>query len=201
MKWVLNVAIILVIAVLGIGCYQYKPDDYDMTSAKKFYETPHKLRKMFVKDQEITVKEPSGGFFLFVGVLGGNYKEGSEVKYSVTHVRFAWEIKDNLYIITTLPVEKARIQLAKSIEIPTAQFFINRYEIDRYLDELTEHGRGKNSDRNNKEKLRQYKNEVLDNFSNPEKMIAHYLDYVVFNVKDGDWSSNINLPTNSNFSN
>ena len=71
-----------------------------LNKSSSFYKAPHELRKIFVRDEEISVKKPgsghlSGGFFLFLGGISGSYEEGTETKHSITRVRFAWEIKDN----------------------------------------------------------------------------------------------------------
>ena len=178
-----------------VGCSRYDKNPLD--EAKGFYETPHQLRKMFVQDQEVTVREPgraslSGGFFLFIGEVSGKYKEGTTTKYQVTHVRFAWEIKDNTYIITTLPLEKVRIKLVGKAEVPTVSFFLDEFKVNEKFENLQY-----SSDTYETVKLRVEDNlsRILRNYYNPHEALAQYLDYAVFTVGDGDWPKNINLPT------
>lgn len=161
-------------------------------AVKRFYETPHQLRKIFVKDEEITKKEPgeghfSGGFFLLLGGASGSYKEGAETKYAVTNIRFAWEIKDSTYIITTLPIEKIRIKLVEEIETPNVSFFLNKFEIDKVFNE-THNSEG-----------RVNLNRILKNYYDPLEAFSKYLAYAVFTVKSKDWPKNINLPVNQNY--
>jgi hypothetical protein len=165
---------------------------------RKFYQSPHRLRKMFVKDEEVTVKEPgrgylSGGFFLFLGGLSGEYKEGSETKHVVTQVRFAWEIKDNTYIITTLPLEQIRIKVVDQIEVPTVSFFLSRYWEYMLIKEYE-------SRWYSIEEFEERFGGYLENYHNPHPTFSKYLVYAIITVKNEDWPKNINLPVNRDFS-
>lgn len=181
------------------GCGQDNRGKLLLDEVKGFYEDPHEIRKMFVKDEEMTIKEPgrghfSGGFFLFMGGVSGDYKEGTEIKQVVNNVRFAWEIKDKTYSITTLPLEKIRIKLVEKGE-PTVSFFLNAFTINEcfrvgnyvfpiYKDQEESSGVGR----------------ILRNYYNPSETFTRYLEYAVFTVKSEDWPVNINLPVNQDYS-
>src|SRR3989344_3634937 len=131
--------VLTILALVGlVGCSRY--DKNPLVEVKGFYETPHQLRKMFVEEKEVIVRKPSrdnlsGGFFLFIGGVSGEYKEGTTTKYQVTHVRFAWEIKDNTYVITTLPLEKIRIKLVEKDLGRILRNYYNPHEaLTEYLD-------------------------------------------------------------------
>jgi len=177
--------------------YNRNPHD----ESRHFYEAPHKLRKVFVRDDEITVHHPghsnfSAGFFLILGSVTSSHTEGTETKQIVTHVRFAWEIEDETYIITTLPLEKIRIKLVASTTTPTVSFFLDRQAIWNATWELTHYRsyqEGKNlADLN----IRR----VLDDHFNPHQALSRYLAYVTITVSENDWPTNINLPMNKGYS-
>ncbi len=201
-------SIVLVWAVLGfamVGCSSEK--DYDKNpfneEVKRFYEAPHQLRKMFVKEVETTVKEPgrghiSGGFFLFMGGISGDYKEGTETKSITTHVRFAWEIKDNTYIITTLPLERVRIKIVKNIEAPTISFFLDKFAVDEAFHSVV--NRWAAAERQ-KIEVERGLGRIFENYFNPNGALSNYLVYATITVKSENWPANINLPVNQGFSN
>jgi hypothetical protein len=180
--------IILLVAMLSQFLISCSRDENPYDEVKGFYERPHQLRKMFTADQEVTVKEPgrgslSGGFFLFVGGVSGEYREGTTEKYQVTHVRFAWEITNNTYIISTLPLDKIRIKLVEKYESPTISLFLNELAIKEDCKDP--------SYKYPVEKLMR----DLRHYYNPHEAINRYLDYAIFTVENKDWPKNINLPT------
>lgn len=145
-----------------------------INEAIRFYKAPHQMRKMFVKEKDITVEKPTRAeyhrsFFLFFGGADAKYEEGVTTKYVVTHVRFAWEIKDNTYITTTIPIEKTRIKLAEKVKTPAVSFV---------LDESVRANRG-----------------VLNDYYDPQEALSKYLKYAVFTVRSKDWPQDINLPS------
>jgi hypothetical protein len=199
MRKVSILAVLVVVGLVMVGCNRY--DQNPLDEVKGFYEGSHQLRKMFVKDEKVTVKEPgrghlSGSFFLFIGGISGDYKEGTEVKYMVTHVRFAWEIKDNTYVITTLPLEKVRIKLAEKVEAPTVSFFLNAFDVNKRFEDL----RYGNSDELVKKSVENGLGRILRNYYNPHEALAQYLEYAVFTVRSEDWPASINLPVNQGYS-
>lgn len=195
MKKMIGLMTLVIVGLFMVGCSRY--DKNPLGEVKGFYETPHQLRKMFVADQEVTVREPSrgsmsGGFFLFIGGVSGEYKEGTTAKYQVTHVRFAWEIKDNTYVITTLPLEKIRIKLVEKAETPTVSFFLDEFKVNEKFENLQY---PRNTYERVKQRVEDNLSRILRNYYNPHEALAQYLDYAVFTVGDGDWPKNINLPT------
>lgn len=187
------------LSVLGVLVLCFPWPDALRTTMVIYYqmrlEGSHKLRKMFHSDEEMTIKEPgkgnlSGGFFFFMGGISGNYKEGTEVKSVVNNVRFAWEIENSTYVITTLPLEKIRIKIVEKGE-PTASFSLNKFAINNGVLEG-----GFFSPRKYDEVAR-----ILRNYYNPSETFARYLEYVVFTVKSEDWPVNINLPVNQSYGN
>ncbi len=196
MKKLSILAVLIIMGLIMVGCRPY--DQNPLNEAKEFYETPHQLRKMFVKD--VIIKEPgkghlSGGFFLLVGGFSGNYEEGTETM--ATHVRFAWEIKNNTYIITTLPLEKIRIKLAEKIDAPTVSFFLDELAINQRFKELVT---GLTTYNEGKLKVDGYLGRILKDYYNPHKVLSKYLTYVVFTARSEDWPTNINLPVNQGYS-
>lgn len=164
-----------------------------------FYTTSHRLRKMFVDNSEITVKEPGradlrGGFFLFMGGMSGEYKEGITTKYVTTHVRFAWDVKNNTYTITTLPLEKIKIKLVGEMETPTISFFLDESIYDKKVREYS-NASGYGYDRN--WWVREMA-EILKNYYTPDTALSRYLAYAIIETRDEDWPLNINLPLNVN---
>ena len=116
------------------GCGRNGPNPYT-SEVKKFYESPHKLRKMFNREDKVTVKTPSeghlkGGFFLLIGGVSGSYKEGGTTEYVATNVRFAWEVKDNTYAVITVPIDKVRVKITEKVEVPTVAFFLDEFKIE-----------------------------------------------------------------------
>lgn len=195
MKKLAFFTVLILATAFMAGCSQgYYKNPLD--EVKPFYETPHQLRKMFVQEEEVTIREPSrgsvsGGFFLFAGGISGDYKEGTTIKYQVTHVRFAWEIKDNTYIITTLPLEKIRIKLVEKSDAPTVSFFLDEFMVNQKLEQVRYGKSGEAETQAIEDKLGRF----LRNYYNPHEAFAQYLEYAIFTVVDGDWPLNINLPT------
>jgi len=149
---------------------------------KGFYKEPHKLRKMFVSTEKITVKEPgkghlSGGFFLFFGGISGDYQEGTETSKLITHVRFAWEQKDNVYIITTLPLEKFRVKLVETA-LPTASFSLKEFTMKEWDDD-------------------KFRQTIINSSEGWDAQV----DYVTFTISKDDWPTDIRLPLNQGYYN
>jgi len=143
-----------------------------MNEAIEFYEKPHQLRRMYAKSISTTITKPatgslSGGFFLGIGGISGNYTEGSSTTSEKAMVRFTWEIKDSMYVVTTLPLTRVRIKLVENISNPTVSFIIS--------------ARHPKLDRNVRYKTSVQRNmSVLRDYFNPDQIFDDYLDYVIF---------------------
>lgn len=185
----LLVAFLVIVAgmVLG-GCTYENPPLLD--EIRGFYETPHKLHRMVMRQEEVTMRNPgqgnlSGGFFLFLGGVQGEYQGGSEATYVSTQIRFFWDLGDNVYTMTTLPLEKIRIRIVDDIDIPTVEFYLNERIIN---DAFTHAGVGR------VEIVERDLRAILCNYSNPYEALDKYLEYAIFSVKAEDWPENINFP-------
>jgi hypothetical protein len=199
MRKIALLSILISVIAVTIGCTEYDKNPYN--EVKEFYETPHQLRKMFTKEEEVTIKTPangslSGGFFLFIGAVSGEYKEGTETKYAATYVRFAWEIKDNTYVITTLPLEKIRIKLTEQTEAPTVSFVLDQFAINEEFNDLIRQVRFSTGENRVNRTLRR----ILANYYEPNEAFSKYLAYAVFTARSEDWPTNINLPANKGYS-
>lgn len=74
----------------------------------------HSLRKMMPAVESKETKT-SGSFFLIMGGVN------SETKTSLA-VRFAWQLQDGSYAISSLPLEKFRVKLDPQNTAPTIKF-------------------------------------------------------------------------------
>lgn len=94
------------------GC-QKKPGRDVPSYAQRVLGGEHQLRRM----TEITEVngQVSGGFFLFVGGISGSISTDVSVK-------FAWQMNDSTYAISSLPLEKIRVKLDESTLTPTIRF-------------------------------------------------------------------------------
>lgn len=142
------------------------------------YKGTHLLRKMFVKEKEVTIKEPgkahvSGGFFLFIGNVSGEYTEGTEKKFVTTNIKFAWDAGDNTFVISTIPLERIRIKLIEKNETPSVSFLSKEVYFSPYL-----------------------MHDKLESIDSNE-FFLQYLDYAVFTVNSEEWPTNINIPFNN----
>src|SRR3989344_7043637 len=83
------------------------------SQAEQILQGEHKLRKMVERTE--TNSYISGGFFLFVGALSGGTTTNVLVK-------FAWEMNDGTYALSSLPLEKIRVKLDEKATTPTIKF-------------------------------------------------------------------------------
>lgn len=101
---------------------------YRNNEAKKvenIFKGEHKLRKMAERSEQYS--EISGGFFLIAGSLSGKGE-------TITTIKFAWEMNEGTYAISSLPLEKIRVKFNNNVEIPTI-YFQSESKPD-YYDEL-----------------------------------------------------------------
>ncbi len=106
----IGVAFVLLTGLLVVGCDE--PPQLP-SKTEQILQGDHKLRKMVERTE--TNSHISGGFFLFVGALNG----GTTTNVSV---KFAWEMNDGTYAISSLPIEKIRIKLDEKVATPTIKF-------------------------------------------------------------------------------
>jgi hypothetical protein len=107
---VLFVAVLVALcAVIGCGTRQEPPD----SPAQAVLQGEHKLRKMM--GQTEVNSSLSGGFFLFVGDVKAKTSTAVSVK-------FAWEMNDGTYAISSLPLEKIRVKINEEAKTPTVKF-------------------------------------------------------------------------------
>ena len=161
MKKMLMLIALIIMVLTVTGCKKHNQSLFG--EARNFYETPHQLRELSIRSEK--------SFFTFLG---------SPV---ATHVRFLWEIKDDIYIVTTLPLAKVRTKLAEETEIPTASFFLDEFaaaeELNRIMGDYNYH------DREEVGKKRLAK--IFKDYMNPHRVLKNYLSGVVFTVKNSDW--------------
>jgi hypothetical protein len=104
---------VLLAALFALGC---RPQPKPPSQAELILGGEHKLRKM-TERTDVSL-EISGGFFLFGGHANG----------SVLSVKFAWEMNDGTYALSSLPLEKIRVKFDEQITSPTIKFRWRRYD-------------------------------------------------------------------------
>ena len=107
----ISVAIVLLAGFFMTGCSEQLPRP--PSQAEQILGGEHKLRKMI--ERTGTNSNISGGFFLFAGALNGGTTTNVLVK-------FAWEMNDGTYAISSLPLEKIRVKLDEKVATPTIKF-------------------------------------------------------------------------------
>lgn len=110
----LKILISLFILLNLFACVEMPP-----SKAESLLKGEHQLRKMVEKEELFGTM--SGGFFLFIGAIDGEMK-------SQTNVKFAWEMNDKTYAISSLPLERFRIKFDESSTVPTIKFRWNRWD-------------------------------------------------------------------------
>lgn len=153
-----NLMIVMLIAlVLPLaGCKEDEPPK--PTKAEILLNGTHNLRKMSERTE--VNSHISGGFFLVFGILEG----GSKTTISV---KFAWQMNDGTYAISSLPLEKIRVKLDNKITTPTIEF--NRWQrCDAWCDNNSLQG-----------------------------LIHDSVEYAIITVKESDWPIQVNLPLNN----
>lgn len=121
----------------------------------------HPLRKIL--ESKETKTKLSAGFFLFMGGFDGEKKTDWLVK-------FAWEMNDGTYAISSLPIEKIRIRFNNEIAVPTVEF--------RVTNNIW------------------HESSYCSNQDLQELIGSGYVSCVVITVKESDWPAQINLPLN-----
>jgi len=107
---ILTRGLVLLFLIVLVGCEEdpSKPDDVG-----NVLKGEHQLRKMFiVQEKEGSTSE---SFFLIWGSVSGESQETANVK-------FAWQMSDGTYALSSLPLEKFRVKFDNNKGIPTIQF-------------------------------------------------------------------------------
>ena len=158
MKRIIGVAAAIAFAGLFVaGCSDKGPEP--PSKAQAILGGEHKLRKMVERTDMKT--SASGGFFLFVGGFE------TSAKTSVT-VKFAWQMNDGTYAISSLPLEKIRVKLDDGAAVPTIKFRWRPYYSPR-------------------PRRTPQVQELMDTF----------VLYAVVTVRERDWPVHIQLPLNN----
>lgn len=118
----------------------------------------HRLRKM--SERTNMESKTSGSFF----ILLGDFRSSTETK---VHVKFAWEMNDGTYAISSLPLEKIRIKIDEKAKTPTVQFVWN---LGCFFG--------------------------CRNYRDLQYMMDHAVDYAVVTARDLDWPAQVDLPLN-----
>ena len=111
----IGMALVFLVGLFVIGCSQ-RPQQ--PSQAEQILKGEHKLRKMLERSE--TDSRISGGFFLIVGGLNGTINTSISMK-------FAWEMNDGTYAISSLPLEKIRVKLDEKVTTPTIKFRWQRW--------------------------------------------------------------------------
>ncbi len=111
------VTLVLLVGIFVVGCVSREENSHVsqpyISQAEPILKGEHKLRKMI--QQTGTNSEISGSFFLCIGDLYGSTK-------TIVSVKFAWEMNDGTYAISSLPLEKIRVKIDENATIPTIKF-------------------------------------------------------------------------------
>jgi hypothetical protein len=111
----ISIALILLIGFFAFGCERkpLPPSPAELTLGGE-----HKLRKMTERTEADS--RISASFFLIFGNVSGSTTTRALVK-------FAWEMNDGTYAISSLPLEKIRIRFDENSINPTIRFRWVRY--------------------------------------------------------------------------
>lgn len=109
MNRIVKLASVLFVALLA-AC---SPHEQNPSTADPILRGEHLLRKMVNRTE--TESRVSAGFFLVVGDVGATTSTSVSVK-------FAWKMNDGIYAISSLPLEKIRIQVDEKADVPTMKF-------------------------------------------------------------------------------
>jgi len=127
------------------------------TILNKMLEGEHQLIKMI--NHNGSHSRAAGAFFLIAGGFISKGKSGIKVTFS-------WRMDDGTYAISSLPIEKIRMQLVESISTPTIRFHWKNPFI-HYAEE-----------------------------PEPQEVMDSYVKRAVITCKPEDWPTNVQLPLN-----
>lgn len=192
MRLVKTLVILILSSMFVTSCSTHYDQNPYAQEVKTFYTSPHNLRKMITRDDHVKESSFGGAFFLFMGGIGGQSAE-----YTITNVQFAWEIRNDEYVISTFPIAKVRVRINSQTEIPTASFFLEEEVINKKFHNLVDspmldYDTGKawvdNSELN-----------LLRNIDDSPRFLSEnmgYLKYLVITCRSSDWPQDISLPLN-----
>lgn len=153
----LMIAIFVALVLPLTGCDSGPPEPPKPTKAEILLDGIHQLRKMSERTE--VNSRISGGFFLVLGTLEGKSK-------TTISVKFAWQMNDGTYAISSLPLEKIRVRLDEKIAAPTIEF--NRWR----------------------------RCDVWCAENGLQPLIDDSVEYAVITVKENDWPIQVDLPLN-----
>jgi hypothetical protein len=161
-------------------------------------EKPHKLRKLFEKQEqicEVNLKEQSSssaGFFLLLAEC--EHKESSEIdikKETRLFVTFAWEL-NGTYVISKVPLQKIRIKIVEEEdEFQPTVSIITKWNPTKFNNHPVSRGDV------------EYNMYFMshDFQDDQESFFSRNLAYVVISCKESDWPKSVNMPLNTPDSN
>ncbi len=168
--------IVILFSLLAVGCSASSPRYVIETSKiQEFFGGTHELRKLMPFASQEGYIQGSAGFFLVVG--GGDISGETSSQYEV---KFAWESNvDDTYIVSSLPLERIRVQLREDADVPTVKFSVT------CLNEEDKGGCGG------------YKYHRFAD-DGQQAFIDSYVNHAVITVKPEHWPTNIQMPLNEN---
>lgn len=111
MKRFVAMVFILMIGFFAIGCdNDRKPE---VPQAEQILKGEHRLRKM-AERTDVKSRTASSSFLVFGGL-------STTIETNLS-VKFAWEMNDGTYAISSLPIEKIRIKFDEKAIVPTIKF-------------------------------------------------------------------------------
>jgi len=151
MKKIGTALVLLVVGLFLVGC------ERPLSQAESILRGNHKLRKM--SERLETNSKISGSFFLIVGELSGSTTTRLLTK-------FAWEMNDGTYALSSLPLEKIRVRFDERATTPTIKF--------QWRPRRSWRGR----------------------IAQVQSLMDDYVLYALVTVREGDWPVQVNLPLN-----
>ncbi len=150
----ISMALVFLIGFFVVGCAN-RPEL--PSQAELILKGEHKLRKMVERSE--TDSRVSGGFFLIVGEL-------SVSTTTKVLMKFAWEMNDGTYALSSLPLEKIRVKFDEKATNPTIKF-----------------------------RWRRWRNMSIGTPQIQELMDGYVL-YALLTVRENDWPAQVSLPLN-----
>ncbi|MFA6603278.1 MAG: hypothetical protein WCT10_00380 [Patescibacteria group bacterium] len=108
-----QIILMSVIAACSMSCLTMQDVAKNQAATDAILQGEHQLRK--IAERTETSSRATGGFFLFVGSYGSSSQQQ-------VIVRFAWQMPDGIYAISSLPLERIRVKLDNAAAVPTIRF-------------------------------------------------------------------------------
>lgn len=112
---IIGAMLVFLVGIFTISCAE-KPEL--PSQAEQILKGEHKLRKMVERSENNS--KISGNFFLIFGGLDGSTT-------TKVLIKFAWEMNDGTYALSSLPLEKIRVKLDEKATEPTIKFRWQRW--------------------------------------------------------------------------